>query len=245
MMMMTSGSDEIPRANGIETAVHIKRRGAVVDEERERIYLALLFRLKKFPGLVKINEAKTSPKTTQTTSKLLPNYLQATSWRRLLASRCHSYWSSSTNGIWGDFWRQIAKSTRQKCIPYSTSATWTPQNCIPYSTLLFRGCKSAIRYCKVLFRGAKSAIRYAKTQNDLSPLWGRSDLGSLKHNTYATFFLTLHSLWGPSDFFFAKVPPVEVYRLRRHSLVLLRFAWLALARLGLGLGTYLPIAPES
>merc|ERR1712097_7766 len=104
MMMMTSGSDEIPRANGIETAVHIKRRGAVVDEERERIYLALLFRLKKFPGLVKINEAKTSPKTTQTTSKLLPNYLQATSWRRLLASRCHSYWSSSTNGIWGDFW---------------------------------------------------------------------------------------------------------------------------------------------
>ena len=100
MMMMTSGSDEIPRANGIETAVHIKRRGAVVDEERERIYLALLFRLKKFPGLVKINEAKTSPKTTQTTSKLLPNYLQATSWRRLLASRCHSYWSSNTNGIW-------------------------------------------------------------------------------------------------------------------------------------------------
>ena len=188
MMMMTSGSDEIPRANGIETAVHIKRRGAVVDEERERIYLALLFRLKKFPGLVKINEAKTSPKTTQTTSKLLPNHLQATSWQRLLASRCHSYWSSSTNGIWGDFWRQIAKSTRQKCIPYSTSATWTPQNCIPYSTLLFRGCKSAIRYCKMLFRGAKSAIRYALFENRWPPLWAHMDLGGQKCNTYAAYF---------------------------------------------------------
>ena len=194
---------------------------------------------------MKINEAKTSPKTTQTTSKLLPNYLQATSWRRLLASRCHSYWSSSTNGIWGDFWRQIAKSTRQKCIPYSTSATWTPQNCIPYSTLPFRGCKSAIRYAKVLFRGCKSAIRYAKTQNDLSPLWGRSDLGSLKHNTYATSCLALHSLWGPSDFFFAQVPPVEVYRLRRHSLAQLGFASLALARRLSGPGRDLPIAPES
>ena len=73
-----------------------------------------------------------------------------------------------------------------------------------YGKVLFRGCKSAIRYAKVLFRGCKSAIRYAKTQNDLSPLWGRSDLGSLKHNTYATFFLTLHSLWGPSDFFLSR-----------------------------------------
>ena len=97
--------------------------------------------------------------------------------------------------------RIFNNSTRQKCIPYSTSATWTPQNCIPYSTLLFRGCKSAIRYCKVLFRGAKSAIRYALFENRWPPLWGRSDLGSLKHNTHATFFLTLHSLWGPSDFF--------------------------------------------
>ena len=149
---------------------------------------------------MKITEAKTSPKTTQTTSKLFPNYLQATSWRRLLASRCHSYWSSSTNGIWGDFWRQIAKSTRQKCIPYSTSAIWTLQNCIPYNTLLFRGCTSAIRYCKMLFRDAKSAIRYALFENRWPPLWAPSDLGSLKRNTYATFFLTLHSLWAPSDF---------------------------------------------
>ena len=51
----------------------------------------------------------------------------------------------------------------------------------------------------------KSAVRYAKTQNRLSPLWAPSDLGSLKRNTYATFFLTLHSLWAPSDFFFAKI----------------------------------------
>ena len=111
------------------------------------------------------NLPKAFPKTTQTTSKLLPNYLQATSWRRLLASRCHSYWNSKTNGIWGDFWRpdairigarrrmasggcKIAKSTRQKCIPYSTSATWTPQKGSMYGKVLFRGCKSAIRYCK-------------------------------------------------------------------------------------------------
>ena len=98
--------------------------------------------------------------------------------------------------------------------------------------VLFRGCKSAIRYAKVLFRGCKSAIRYAKTQNDLSPLWGRSDLGSLKHNTYATFFLTLHSLWGPSDIFFAKVPPMAVYRLRRHTIPQLGFAWFCVPQIG-------------
>ena len=114
-----------------------------------------------------------------------------------------------------------------------------------YGKVLFRGCKSVIRYAKVLFRGCKSAIRYAKTQNDLSPLWGRSDLGSLKHNTYATSCLALHSLWGPSDFFFAQVPPVEVYRLRRHSLAQLGFASLALARRLSGPGRDLPIAPES
>ena len=139
------------------------------------------------------------PKPTETARKVPPglplrkrpksrNGSVRISWRRLLASRCHSYWSSSTNGIWGDFWRQIAKSTRQKCIPYSTSATWTPQNCIPYSTLPFRGCKSAIRYCKMLFRGAESAIRYALFENRWPPLWAPSDLGSLKCNTYATFF---------------------------------------------------------
>ena len=71
-----------------KTAVHIKRRGAVVDEERERIYLALLFRLKKFPGLVKINKAKTSPKTTQTTSKQLPR-----SEERRVGKECRSRWS--------------------------------------------------------------------------------------------------------------------------------------------------------
>ena len=78
-----------------------------------------------------------------------------------------------------------------------------------FAKVLFRGCKSAIRYAKVLFRGCKSAIRYAKTQNRLSPLWAPSDLGSQKRNTYATFFLTLHSLWAPSDFCFAKMQNVS------------------------------------
>ena len=71
----------------------------------------------------------------------------------------------------------------------------------------------------------KSVVRYAKTQNRLSPLWAPSDLGSQKRNTYATFFLTLHSLWAPSDFFFAQVPHVEVYRLRRHTLALPLSRW--------------------
>ena len=94
--------------------------------------------------------------------------------------------------------------------------------------VLFRGCKSAIRYAKVLFRGCKSAIRYAKTQNRLSPLWAPSDLGWPKRNTYATFFLTLHSLWAPSDFFLQK------YHIRhiQTAAAFIGFAWFCLVRFG-------------
>ena len=40
---------------------------------------------------------------------------------------------------------------------------------------------------------------------DLSPLSTHMDLGVQKHNTYATFFSTLHSRSTPSDYFFAKI----------------------------------------
>ena len=53
-------------------------------------------------------------------------------------------------------------------------------------------------------RGVKSAVRYAKTQNRLSPLSSHMDFDAQKCNTYATCFLTLHSLWAPSDFFLQK-----------------------------------------
>ena len=106
--------------------------------------------------------------------------------------------------------------------------------------VLFRGCKSAIRYAKVLFRGCKSAIRYAKTQNDLSPLWAPSDLGSLKHNTYATFFLTLHSLWAPSDFF-AKMPHFRY----TDCVTLIGLASFGFLWRRSGLGNHLPNALES
>ena len=61
-------------------------------------------------------------------------------------------------------------------------------------------CQKCCKVCQNKWP-LKSAVRYPKTQNRLSPLWAHSDLGSQKRNTYATdFFLTLHSLWAPSDF---------------------------------------------
>ena len=68
-----------------------------------------------------------------------------------------------------------------------------------------RPLKNHVRYAKMRKWPLKSAVRYAKTQNRLSPLSSHMTFDAPKCNTYATFFWRLHSLWAPSDLFFAQI----------------------------------------
>ena len=89
-----------------------------------------------------------------------------------MASRCHSYWSSKTNGIWGDFWRpdairigaqrrmasggcKIAKSTLQKCYKVCKIAKSTLQKCYKVCTI----AKSTFQKCYKVCKIAKSTLQ--------------------------------------------------------------------------------------
>ena len=66
---------------------------------------------------------------------------------------------------------------------------------------------------------------------------GSQRFGVPKRNTYATFLLTLRSLWAPSDFVFDKTRFSAPNRLREIGVVWLRLAWF-------GSGKSLPQRPK-
>ena len=89
--------------------------------------------------------------------------------------------------------------------------------------------------CKVCKNGKMTSQKCCKVCKNAN--WPVTTMSSQRFGVPKTqyvchFFLTLHSLWAPSDFF-CKNTTFELYRLRRHSLVLLGFASFCVLRVGL------------
>ena len=140
------------------------------------------------------------------------------------------------------------------------------KSAIRYAKVLFRGCKSAIRYALLEHRlpplwahmdfEEQKCNTYAKKKVTLQPLWAHMDFeGATATKRSAVqmdsciFACFIEIVMFTSSRFVRhlcfRTVKLNYIIHSRNSLVWLPLASHGLAQRGLGLGTYLPIAPES